>query len=87
MSRPQKRSFAIQGHRTSISLESAFWDALKKAASEDGVTLASLINRIDKERGGSGLSSSVRVWLLQRLQVRLGEPVATQPPASDTVKH
>jgi predicted DNA-binding ribbon-helix-helix protein len=68
--RPEKRSFSIQGHRTSISLESAFWTALKDAAAEDGKTLAGLINVIDKERGDAGLSSAVRVWLLKRLQVR-----------------
>lgn len=68
--RPEKRSFSIQGHRTSISLEKAFWLALKQAAAEDGVTLASLISSIDKERGDAGLSSAVRVWLLTRLQAR-----------------
>ena len=72
MSRPQKRSFSIQGHRTSISLEAAFWQALKDAASEDGMTLAALINKIDKERDGAGLSSAVRVWLLRRFQTRAG---------------
>lgn len=68
MNRPQKRSFSIQGHRTSISLEAAFWVALKQAASEEGVTLAALIGRIDREREGAGLSSAVRVWLLRRSQ-------------------
>ncbi len=70
MSRPQKRSFSIQGHRTSISLEPDFWAALKDVASEEGVTLAALIKRIDKDRVGSGLSSAVRVWLLKRLRAR-----------------
>jgi predicted DNA-binding ribbon-helix-helix protein len=68
--RPEKRSFSIAGHRTSISLESAFWDALKEAAAQDGVTLASLINSIDKSRGEANLSSAVRVWLLERLKAR-----------------
>lgn len=68
--RPEKRSFSIQGHRTSISLESAFWDALKEAAAEDDTTLAGLINSIDKTRGEAGLSSAVRVWLLERLKAR-----------------
>lgn len=68
--RPEKRSFSIQGHRTSISLESAFWTALKEAASEDGMTLAGLINAIDKTRGEAGLSSAVRVWLLERLKTQ-----------------
>lgn len=68
--RPEKRSFSIQGHRTSISLESAFWSALKTAAAEDGLTLAGLISAIDKERGNAGLSSAVRVWILKRLEER-----------------
>lgn len=74
--RPEKRSFSIQGHRTSVSLESAFWIALKDAAAEDGVTLAGLIKTIDKERGDAGLSSAVRVWLLKRLQMRAANATA-----------
>jgi predicted DNA-binding ribbon-helix-helix protein len=64
MSRPVKRSFTIAGHRTSISLETPFWEALKAAAAEEGVAVAKLIARIDGSRGASGLSSAVRVWLL-----------------------
>ncbi|MGL4396129.1 MAG: ribbon-helix-helix domain-containing protein [Hyphomicrobium sp.] len=66
--RPVKRSFSIRGHRTSISLESEFWQALKTAAAADGVSLAALIARIDASRADAGLSSAVRVWLLRRLQ-------------------
>ena len=62
--RPVKRSFSIRGHRTSISLEAPFWEALKHAAAREGVSLASLIARIDEERGDAGLSSAVRVWVL-----------------------
>ncbi|AHB49513.1 arylsulfate sulfotransferase [Hyphomicrobium nitrativorans NL23] len=62
--RPVKRSFSIRGHRTSISLEAPFWDALKQAAAREGVSLASLIARIDEARGTAGLSSAVRVWIL-----------------------
>jgi predicted DNA-binding ribbon-helix-helix protein len=64
--RPVKRSFSIGGHRTSISLEAPFWDALKAAAVEDGVPVSQLIARIDKERQGCGLSSAVRLWLFAR---------------------
>ncbi|HVX35418.1 MAG TPA: ribbon-helix-helix domain-containing protein [Hyphomicrobium sp.] len=74
--RPEKRSFSIQGHRTSISLEAAFWSALKAAAAEEGLTLAGLISAIDKERGGAGLSSAVRVWILKRLEARAAEKPA-----------
>jgi predicted DNA-binding ribbon-helix-helix protein len=62
--RPVKRSFNIAGHRTSISLEAPFWEALKEVAARERVSMAQLIARIDEGRGGSGLSSAVRVWLL-----------------------
>jgi predicted DNA-binding ribbon-helix-helix protein len=64
--RPAKRSFTIDGHRTSISLETPFWDALKAAAEQEGVPVSRLIARIDAERTGCGLSSAIRVWLLAR---------------------
>ena len=64
MTRPVKRSFSIRGHRTSISLEHAFWEALKEAAAREKISLAGLIARIDETRGTAGLSSAVRVWIL-----------------------
>jgi predicted DNA-binding ribbon-helix-helix protein len=70
VTRPIKRSFSLDGHRTSISLEAAFWVALKDAAAEDRVPLAALVAEIDKSRGSAGLSSAVRVWLLERLTAR-----------------
>jgi predicted DNA-binding ribbon-helix-helix protein len=66
--RPAKRSFTIGGHRTSVSLEAAFWDALKAAAAEEGVPVSRLIARIDGDRAGCGLSSAIRVWLLARFR-------------------
>lgn len=66
MSRPVKRSFTIAGHRTSISLEASFWEALKTLAAEERVPVAQLIARIDKGRDGGGLSSAVRVWILNK---------------------
>ena len=63
--RPVKRSFTIAGHRTSISLEAAFWDALKAVAAAERVSVAGLIGRIDGARGAGGLSSAVRVFVLQ----------------------
>lgn len=65
MGRPVKRSFTIAGHRTSISLEEEFWEALKAIAAEEGLPVARLIARIDGGRDDGGLSSSVRVWILQ----------------------
>ena len=63
--RPVKRSFSIRGHRTSISLEEPFWEALKEAAARERVSLTALIARIDETRGAAGLSSAVRVWILE----------------------
>lgn len=70
MPRPVKRSFSIGKHRTSISLETAFWTALRDVAREQKVPVAQLVQVIDKERGRSGLSSAVRVWLLRHYQER-----------------
>jgi predicted DNA-binding ribbon-helix-helix protein len=63
--RPVKRSFSIAGHRTSISLEAAFWDVLKEAADSTGLSVAALVGAIDRERGTAGLSGAVRVWVLE----------------------
>ncbi len=51
MTRPVKRSFTIKGHRTSISIEAAFWDALLQAAAAQGTTLSALVAGIDAGRG------------------------------------
>ena len=68
---PVKRSLAIHGHRTSISLEPIFWDLLKRAASEEGIALAALVARIDAERIQAetppGLAGALRVWLAARI--------------------
>ena len=72
MSRPVKRSFAIKGHRTSISLEAPFWDALKDAAIEQRSNVSAIVARIDATRGKTGLSSAVRIWLL-RISARNGK--------------
>ena len=71
--RPAKRSFSIAGHKTSISLEAAFWEALREAAVREGTSLAGLVQRIDQARGSAGLSSAVRVWLLADLKLRAAE--------------
>ncbi|WP_342361329.1 ribbon-helix-helix domain-containing protein [Terrarubrum flagellatum] len=65
-----KRSLSIAGHRTSISLEEPFWRALKDIATQDGVSLAALVARIDGERKGVGLSSALRLHVLRMLQAK-----------------
>ncbi|MCA3560397.1 MAG: ribbon-helix-helix domain-containing protein [Aestuariivirga sp.] len=65
MAKDLKRSLTIAGHRTSLSLEPEFWEALQKAASRRKVTASSLVAEIDQTRGIRNLSSAVRVWLLR----------------------
>ncbi|MGI9525005.1 MAG: ribbon-helix-helix domain-containing protein [Hyphomicrobiaceae bacterium] len=68
--RPVKRSFSISGHRTSISLENAFWEALHDIAAQRQEPLSTLVARIDRERGSAGLSGAIRVWLLDQYRER-----------------
>jgi predicted DNA-binding ribbon-helix-helix protein len=60
-----KRSISIAGHRTSISLEQPFWQALAEIARARGQPLAALVGEIDRARSpGTNLSSAVRVFVL-----------------------
>jgi predicted DNA-binding ribbon-helix-helix protein len=59
-----KRSVVIAGHQTSVSLEHAFWSALKQAAARRGMTINDLVTQIDQQRQGN-LSSAIRVFLLE----------------------
>lgn len=68
--RPRKRSLTIAGHRTSVSLEDAFWDALKEFAEADNKSLPELVGEIDSRRSGAGLSSAIRVYVLVRVRER-----------------
>jgi predicted DNA-binding ribbon-helix-helix protein len=67
---PVKRSIAIAGHATSISLEPLFWEALGEAAAELSLPLSALVARIDAERvaadAPANLASAIRVWLFER---------------------
>ena len=74
----RKRSVVIAGHRTSLSLEQAFWDALKAIATERGVSLARLIAEIDEGRSGN-LSSAARVFVLETVERQKSE-VRNQKP-------
>ncbi len=61
-----KRSIVIAGHRTSVSMEGAFWAALKRIAASDGLSLAGLVAQVDAGRGEANLSSALRVYALER---------------------
>ncbi len=59
-----KHSLSIAGHRTSISLEAVFWDALRECARMRAMSLAALVGEIDAGRGEANLSSAIRVYVL-----------------------
>ena len=66
-----KRSVAISGHKTSVSLEPEFWEALREIAIAEGKSVAALIRQIDEslilsER--QNLSSEIRVFILKQFQ-------------------
>jgi predicted DNA-binding ribbon-helix-helix protein len=59
-----KRSVVLAGHKTSVSLEDAFWVALKEIAGEYRMTVADLIAAIDAKRQQANLSSAIRLFVL-----------------------
>jgi predicted DNA-binding ribbon-helix-helix protein len=62
-----KRSIVVAGHKTSVSLEEAFWSGLKKFAQNDNITLSKMVGDIDQRRHHRGnLSSAIRLFVLDR---------------------
>ena len=70
----RKRSVLVAGHKTSVSLEGAFWNALGDIATARGISINRLITEIDAGRTGN-LSSAIRVYVLERLRERVGYAV------------
>jgi predicted DNA-binding ribbon-helix-helix protein len=71
-----KRSITLGGHKTSVTLEDAFWDELKRIAAAQGVPVGQLIAAIDserRERQYPNLSSAIRVFVLDYYRSRMGE--------------
>jgi predicted DNA-binding ribbon-helix-helix protein len=60
-----KRSIVLCGHKTSVSLEDAFWSALKTIAAGLNMTLSELIETIDTKREHANLSSAIRLFVLE----------------------
>jgi predicted DNA-binding ribbon-helix-helix protein len=59
-----KRSIVIAGHKTSVSLEDAFWKGLKEIADDRSLTLSELVSTIDTDRRHGNLSSAIRLFVL-----------------------
>jgi predicted DNA-binding ribbon-helix-helix protein len=63
-----KRSVAIDGHKTSVSLEDAFWKGLKEIAENQSQTLSEIVSAIDTDRHRGNLSSAIRVFVLHHFR-------------------
>ena len=65
-SRLRKRSVLVAGHRTSVSLEEAFWEVLKELADRRSLSVNQLVAEVDERRSGN-LSSALRVYALREI--------------------
>jgi predicted DNA-binding ribbon-helix-helix protein len=65
-----KRSIVIAGHKTSVSLEDAFWNGLKEIGRSREITLAELVSDISTRRLDGNLSSAIRLFVLDHYQSR-----------------
>jgi len=68
-----KRSIVIAGHKTSVSLEDAFWKALKEIAGGRKITLSDLVASIDTDRRVGNLSSAIRLFVLDFYRAQAGD--------------
>ncbi len=72
-----KRSIVVAGHKTSVSLEEAFWNGMKEISGQRSVTLSELVGEIDGARKQGNLSSAIRLFVLDHFRSRAS--------ASDTI--
>ena len=63
-----KRSIVIDGHKTSVSLEDAFWTGLREIAQAQHATLSKLVGEIDRTRQQGNLSSAIRLFVLDQVR-------------------
>jgi len=78
-----KRSIVIAGHKTSVSLEDAFWKGLKDIASGRDMTLSELVAAIDTDRRHGNLSSAIRLFVLDHYRGLHGEEKSGRNPTRE----
>jgi predicted DNA-binding ribbon-helix-helix protein len=86
-----KRSIVVSGHKTSVSMEDAFWEALKRIAAGRDMTLTELVAVIDAGRAHANLSSAIRLYILDYYREQLAVQTAQRngaidPPGRDQSK-
>jgi predicted DNA-binding ribbon-helix-helix protein len=77
-----KRSVVVHGHKTSVSLEDHFWEALRKIATARGAQLCSVLAEIDRGRGPHNLSSAIRLFVLDHYRTAAMAARNTTLPAA-----
>jgi predicted DNA-binding ribbon-helix-helix protein len=77
-----KRSIVVAGHKTSVSLEEAFWNGMKEISGLRNMTLSELVGEIDNNRQQGNLSSAIRLFVLDYFKSR-----STGAPPSDSKAH
>lgn len=78
-----KRSIVVAGHKTSVSLEEAFWSGLKEISAARHMTLSELVGEIDSQRQQGNLSSAIRLFVLDYFRQR-AIPTGDAPQSSGT---
>jgi len=68
-----KRSIVVSGHKTSVSLEDAFWSGIKEIASGRNITLSNLVTTVDSDRQQGNLSSAIRLFVLDFYRNQLAD--------------
>jgi predicted DNA-binding ribbon-helix-helix protein len=81
-----KRSIVVDGHKTSVSLEDAFWSGLKEIAARRVTTLSELVGAIDKERKHTNLSSALRLFVLDFYRSQASDDGPDHQMAETTVR-
>jgi predicted DNA-binding ribbon-helix-helix protein len=71
-----KRSIVVAGHKTSVSLEDAFWSGLKEISNERNMSLSESVAAINSQRQHSNLSSAIRLFVLDFYRAQVSEPKA-----------
>ena len=78
-----KRSIVVGGHKTSVSLEEAFWNGMKEISGLRNMTLSELVGEIDSNRQQGNLSSAIRLFVLDHFKNRGSGPASGEAKQSD----
>jgi predicted DNA-binding ribbon-helix-helix protein len=73
-----KRSIVVAGHKTSVSLEEAFWTGMKEISGLRNMTRSELVDEIDRNRQQGNLSSAIRLFVLDYFKNRASAVLTEQ---------